>query len=203
MVLAGAGGSCAMEEHHAGHRLITQNLLTAAACSETDTPMTWSMLEQLSILIDLVCLYDQVWIMGRQAYDMLSALQSGPHKTCRSAFQVGNFNGESVVESASGRLAAYFHDPAGPDRYMPLVRAVLSPGSITRSFRAVPDQLDDHREGELWLQTLPEGADAVTLLNDDEDAYRSVTFFLRTFLYLAYAEESQIPSFQARPPALA
>jgi hypothetical protein len=100
-----------MEEHHAGHRLITQNLLTAAACSETDTPMTWSMLEQLSILIDLVCLYDQVWIMGRQAYDMLSALQSGPRcsgQIPRELVQLHNGPAHKEAFCAAGKVSDEF-----------------------------------------------------------------------------------------------
>ena len=183
-----------MDEHHAGHRLITQNLLTAAAICENDRSITWSMLEELSILIDIVCLYDQVWIVGRQAFDMLTALQSGPHKTCSSAFQVGNFNVAGVVDSASHRLAEYFHHPAGPERYRPLVNAILSPSSVARAFRPTPDGIEDRKTGELWLQTLPDNADPVAAaLYADDETYRSLTFFVRTFLYLAYAEASQIP----------
>jgi hypothetical protein len=183
-----------MEVHHAGDRLITQNLLAAAALCEHDERMTWGRLEELSILIDLVCLYDQVWIMGRQALDMLAALQSGPYVTCQSAFHVGEFGQAGVVDAASRRLARYFHDPAGPGRYRALLETILAPSAIKRAFQPLPDADEDYELGELWLRTLPEDRDPVAALSDEDAlSYRSTAFFLRSFLYIAYAEAQDIP----------
>jgi hypothetical protein len=53
--------------HRSGYRLVTQNILTSAALYETGEPVTWSSLQDLTVLIDLFCLYDGVIVLGRAA----------------------------------------------------------------------------------------------------------------------------------------
>jgi hypothetical protein len=181
-----------MEEHYAGHRLVTQNFITAAARCEEDAPMTWSMLEQLSVLIDLVCLYDQVNFVGQRAFNRVEDIPFGPYVVCPSAFNVRVFN-PGNIDSAASRLANYLRDPAGPERYTPLLYDILNLGNQDRSYNPDPGQIQELALGELWLRTLPDRSDPVGALRSDENVFRSVTFFLRTFLYLAFAEQSQIP----------
>ena len=51
-----------------GRRLITQNMLAAAAQIESGKHISWSDIRDFVALADLFCLYDQVEIIGRQAY---------------------------------------------------------------------------------------------------------------------------------------
>jgi hypothetical protein len=54
-----------------GRRLITQNLLVSAASHELHGKASWQSIHDLSILIETFCLYDEIVVLGRQAYSML------------------------------------------------------------------------------------------------------------------------------------
>ena len=49
-----------------GRRLTTQNFLISSSFYERDEKLGWDSINDLSTLIDLFCLYDDVAVLGRQ-----------------------------------------------------------------------------------------------------------------------------------------
>lgn len=93
--------------------------------------------------------------------------------------------------SASQHLATFLGDEKDSDRFRSVLASVFS-----HSYHWVvrpPDTPDDIEIGRQWLLTAPTHADLVELLEGEgKYAYRGTTFLVRTFLYLAYANVSQI-----------
>jgi hypothetical protein len=54
-------------ESTAGRRLITQNLLTSAAFAVREKRPDWLSIQDLSLFIELYCLYDNSVVIGRDA----------------------------------------------------------------------------------------------------------------------------------------
>jgi len=59
-----------------GHRLITQNLLISGATFEREKQVSISSLQDLSVLIDLFCLYDRAVVISRNSWTPFRELKS-------------------------------------------------------------------------------------------------------------------------------
>lgn len=181
-------------EKRPGQRLITQNLLASAALFESQERVNWATIEDLSALIDLFCLYDRAIAIGHNYYEPQSVPQSGLFDLLKDFVNFSPPEGievEALSGSASQHLATFLGDEKDSDRFRSVLASVFS-----RSYKWVvrpPDTPDDIEIGRQWLLTAPTHKDLVKLLEgEDEYAYRGTTFLVRTFLYLAYANVSQI-----------
>jgi hypothetical protein len=175
----------------AGRRLITQNLLAGGALLENKSqPVTWDIVGDLSILIDIFCLYDTVEVMGRQAYSMLPKAGSEFYGALDRVLKVDEVRSDKVLAAACAHLVAFIGENRSVDEFEPLFRRMQHPDSIERAYSPSPDGPDEVTTGKLWLQTLPDGADIVSELDREPYVHRSVTFLARTFVYLAQADAS-------------
>ena len=182
-----------MKHHRPGNRLVTQNFLASAGSFERQSSVNWESIRQLSVLIDLVCLCDQINVVGRQAYELVSSIKSPMKDVYRPLLNVVDIYEDGLVQSASSHMMAFLGESVSSEQNQILVQEILTPKSIERSYRSAPDEVDDFKYGEMWVRTLPPAADPVVALDKENDMHRSVTFFVRTFLYLAYSEANEIP----------
>jgi hypothetical protein len=79
------------------------------------------------------------------------------------------------------------------EEFRKLIEATLDPSHISRAFSLNPDSVEDFNVGAAWLRTFPKGLDIKNALYRETNCHRSVTFFVRTFLYLTYAEVNDLP----------
>jgi hypothetical protein len=183
-----------MNDDSGAERLITQNLVAAAATYERTTDMTWSAVRQLAILIDLFCLHDRIAVLGRQAYSMLSRdselMALGLDVVVLREF----VSHPDLVKAASVRLATDLEGAPSIEDCEKLVRAMLQADRVERAFSLNPDDVDDFNAGVEWLRTFPSGRqDIQRALERDTHHHRAVTFVIRSFLYTTYAELNKIP----------
>jgi hypothetical protein len=175
-----------------GGRLVTQNLLATAAIHETKADVSWDSVADLCVLIDIFCLYDDLIVLGRRAYSLLSREGSDFFGALQTALHVREPEAE-VEGPAAGHLAAYLGDEADQERLQSLFKMIVQPDSIERSFSPAPDLPDTLQTGLEWLQTLPADMDIAAQLEREEDVHRAVTFLARTFLYVASADALDLP----------
>ena len=135
-------------------RLITQNLLAGAALHEDKRhQITWDTVRDLSVLIDLFCLYDRLEIMGRQAYSMLPKVNSDFHGALTDVLHVDNVKGEKVLNAACGHLVAFLGERSVTELSRFFIGCNI-PILILRAYSPLPDGPDEVATGKMWLQTL-------------------------------------------------
>lgn len=129
-----------------GRRLITQNLFSSAAVFEREKHPTWLSIQDLSTLIDLFCLYDQVIVIGRGMRfpfrklrsDLLDLLEN-------SQFVVVDDpeaeDVENITKTAQMHLAAFLGE-SEVGRYEGLLRYALSPHEARYGLRYIPDGVE-------------------------------------------------------------
>jgi hypothetical protein len=183
-------------ERKPAHRLVTQNLLASAALFEHAPAMDWAAVQDLSAFIDLFCLYDKVAVIGRGAYHGLLDQSSDFFGLIRDAHYVDvevvkYDKAEAVAEIARKHLATFLGEQE-PDRFRELLEFVLGPGQAQYGLSSMPDRSEDVAIGQQWLQTTPTHTDLVRQLEQEKDAVRGTTFLVRTFLYLAYADDAKV-----------
>lgn len=173
-------------------RLVTQNLLVSAASYDFQGKMSWPAIQDLSVFIDAFCLYDEIVVLGRQAYSMLPN-RSDLIAAVGDVVRVDEPHADArVVSAACGHLGAFLNERVDSDRYRPLIDSLSNAYSVYHAFATTPDGPDELQQGEEWLRTVPSEIDVLAALDQDEDFHRSITFLVRTFLYLAYADINQI-----------
>jgi len=172
----------------ASQRLITQNLLVSAASHELQGKTNWKAIHDLSVFIDTFCLYDEIVVLGRQAYSMLPN-RSDIISAAKEIIRIEEpFPNARVIGTACGHLGAYLNEEMSADKFQPLIESLRDYHSVALAFSTTPDGPDDFRQGEEWLRTVPEKSDILAALGRDKEFHRGVTFLVRTFLYLAYAD---------------
>jgi hypothetical protein len=173
-----------------GHRLITQNLLASAAVYEREKQINWSTVRHLSLLIDLMCLYNEIRLIGRDSHHVYKPDRSELFSTLSELVRIGEFNPDDI-EIAAARMAVYYSDSAGPDRYRALIYATsTSDGECV--VQQSPDEKRDLHRADEWVKGLPKDADPNSALQRDGWIHREVSFLVRTFLYFAHASSAKI-----------
>jgi hypothetical protein len=194
----------------AGHsrsvqRIITQNLVLSAITAERSTgPVSMAAIEDLSALINVVVLYDELYVLGRADELHFSASSDlvdflADERIIRAeSFDPST---EEQVATAAGKHLLHFlgsNDIEDTRDYKALLRYFLSPGSTAACYQSMahrPDGQDDIRLGELWFQSAPAKVDLLAELRRQEAGAESLgaTFFSRTFLYLGYSNLRSMP----------
>lgn len=178
-------------------RVITQNLVLTATQAETQTQVGSNAVRDLSTLINLVALYDQVFVLGRGAEfynntfhsDLLSYLISANIVRTQPLDQNDS---AKIGEIAHGHLAFYLGQQS-VEEFDDVLRFALSPKEALSGLTYVPDTVEDVRIGDSWLRTVPKDADILQMLRAKENISRGGTFLMRTFLYLAYSDFFKVP----------
>ena len=176
-------------------RLVTQNLLVSAVSHEVGSRTNWRSVHDLSVLIETFCLYDEIVVLGRQAYSMLkelgdrSEIFNAVDKIARIEQPASD---AQLVNAACGHLGAFFNGKVETSRFQPLIESLFEPDWVARAFTPNPDQVADFEFGEEWVRTVPNKSNILNALEQDAEFHRSATFVLRTFLYLAYADINRV-----------
>jgi hypothetical protein len=172
----------------ASRRLVTQNLLVSAASHELQGATNWRAIHDLSVFIETFCLYDEIVVLGRQAYSMLpnrSDIIGAAGEIIRVDQPIPD---SQLTGAACGHLSAFLNERSETNRYRPLVESLFDPRWVELAFDVRPDGAEDLRSGEEWLRTIPDKSDILGALDRDKEFHRGTTFLARTFLYLAYAD---------------
>jgi hypothetical protein len=182
-----------MPTNQSGCRLITQNLLAAAALHESKNQRaTWETVRDLSVFINVFCLYDRLEVMGRQAYSMIPKENSEFHGALRDVIRVSDVKNKEVLAAACAHLVAFLGEGRSVEEYVPLFHWMQRPDAVERGYSSLPDGPVEVENGKVWLQTLPDKGDIVAELNREPALHRSVTFLARSFIYLAQADASGV-----------
>src|SRR4051812_5405220 len=107
-----SGAQPASSRPEPSQRLITQNLLALASVYERQEQISWSTISHLSTLIDIAVLYNQIRIIGRQAYSVLNS-GSSLVGALQNIISTDEFS-TTEQKSAAINLAAFLNDRAGP-----------------------------------------------------------------------------------------
>jgi len=177
-------------------RLVTQNLLVSAVSHEVRARTNWQSVHDLSVLIETFCLYDELVVLGRQAYSMLEPLrdQSEIFNVVNKVVRVESPDSSPrLVHAACGHLGAFLNERVEIDRFQPLIESLFEPDWVARAFATSPEEVVDFQTGEEWVRTVPDETNILKALEKDAEFHRSTTFVLRTFLYLAYADINRVP----------
>jgi hypothetical protein len=173
-------------------RLVTQNLLALASLYEREPRVSWSTINHLSTLIDVACLYNQITVIGRQAYSVYPSNGSPLFSALNGSININEF-ATHEKQAAAIHLAAFLEDAEGAPRYQRLIEYTCTPDAVANSVRMDPDLKSDFRSAHEWLKALPNGSDPHDALRNNRVFHRAVTFLVRSFLYIAYAGEKQAP----------
>ncbi|MFT4120225.1 hypothetical protein [Bradyrhizobium sp.] len=147
------------------------------------------------MLIETVCLYDEIAVLGRKAYEMLRSLtdNSGVVAAINGIIRADDPTFDpQLVNATCGHLGAFLGEEADEERFLPLIENLFKPDWVERAFAVKTDDIADFKTGEEWVRTVPDDVDMRMELEKDVGSHRSTTFLLRTFLYLAYADVNHI-----------
>lgn len=176
-----------------GHRLITQNLLISAAVFEREQHIQETALQDLSILIDLFCLYDCAVVLGRSEWAEFNKLQTdlGSMLKQHEFIDIQHPDSETITQVARKHLASFL-GIEDVERYQGILRYALTPSEIAYRSEALPDGMKEIELGKEWLYTASSREGLLRQLGRERNAARGTTFFIRTFLYLAYADVAKL-----------
>jgi hypothetical protein len=192
-----------------GRRLITQNLLISAAGFERAPQIDASALSDLSILIDLFCLYDRAIVLSRESWLPLRESNSelmdllNQHEFIEID-EPASKDIEAITTTAKKHLTAFLGGSDVQD-YDGLLRYALSPDEAWYGIHYRADGVEALQLGREWLIHGWGREDLMRRLAREADVARGTTFLVRSFLYLAYADIARLPFTPdaARCPALA
>lgn len=180
------------------YRLITQNLLTSAISLESGNQISVSSLQDLSVLIDLFCLYDQAVVISSNSWTPFLGLGS---RTIRllddhsfvGILEPGPTDIEEIAAAAQKHLAACL-GIADVERYDELIGRALSPKETSRGINHEPftyEIISEMQRVHKWLYDMPRK----DLLDELEGAaYFDLgpTFLIRTLIYLGCADVAKL-----------
>lgn len=183
-------------ESTTGRRLITQNLLMSAAFAARERDPDWLSIQDLSVFIELYCLYDQSVVIGREAnyavqnwddplFDLLRRTDFVSTDMPENYLEMA----EQIVSAAQRHLLAFLGEDDS-DRYRELIKRSLSAPQAIYELSRVPDRAEELYTGKEYLLTTPTRLDILQALDREREYSRATTFLVRTFLYLAYADAS-------------
>ncbi len=177
-----------------GTKLTTQNLLTSAAVYETRHPSDWSSIQDLCVLINLFCLYDNVLVLGREAslHVLLRQNRSSIYevlddqKFVQVDAVVDKEMAKKVSSAARSHLRSVLPAEADINKYDNLLSQALRADEVAFGLTRKPDRGEDYLTIREWEKRPPSDRAFLAKLENGHNAQRSMTFMARTFLYVGY-----------------
>jgi hypothetical protein len=178
-----------------GIKLTTQNLFTSAAFYETREPLDWSSIQDLCVLINLFCLYDNVLVLGRDASprSLLQQNRSSIYEVLddQEFVQVDAVGDKEMAKKVSSAARSHLRSvlPAGANinKYDELLSGALRPDEVYYGLTWKPDRSNkDNQNIREWENHPPSDRAFLAKLKNGNEMQRSRTFMARTFLYLGY-----------------
>jgi len=173
-------------------RLVTWNQFFSASAYERDEPITWSGLEDLSALIDLLCMYDSLVVIGDPANPPFLTHTTdffGAMRGSRAVDVQGPPEPDALADLTSRHLTLCLPDLTS-DQVASWIDASLRLNRIPEDRERVATMNADIRLGD---SLPPSPSDLARRLADPGDAAGLRPFVVRTFMYSAYAELAGIP----------
>ena len=182
-----------------GTKLITQNLLMSAALYETPHALDWASIQDLCVLINLFCLYDNVVVLGRQANPVQQRNDSGIYEVLsdQEFVQVHEVTDKKTTEEISRVARSHLRSVLRPGTdtslYDSLMKRSLHPSEVVFGLTRLPDQVQPDQVQDFgfipeWLVDEPSYDEFLSKLENRNNVPRSYTFMARTFLYLGYSD---------------
>lgn len=189
-------------------RLTTYNLVNSAFEINRKSVVSWETIQNLSVLIDIFCLYDHAVVLGGQGSQDNVVLEfekrhaeSGMSVPGEQFFLVEQLaqNSDSVRRATKQHLALFLgagsasgiHQHIGDYVFDELFDTTLRMSGIRRE-PYEPDSTDQIEFGREWLLTVPERKDISNELLREQEAAKGVSYLMRTFMYLAYADSNRL-----------
>ncbi len=177
-----------------GTKLTTQNLLTSAAVYETRHPSDWSSIQDLCVLINLFCLYDNVLVLGREASPHVLLRQNrssiyevlDDQKFVQVDAVVDKEMAKKVSSAARSHLRSVLPAEADINKYDNLLSQALRADEVAFGLTRKPDRGEDYLTIREWEKRPPSDRAFLAKLENGHNAQRSMTFMARTFLYVGY-----------------
>ncbi len=177
-----------------GTKLTTQNLLTSAAVFETRHPSDWSSIQDLCVLINLFCLYDNVLVLGREASPHVLLRQNrssiyevlDDQKFVQVDAVVDKEMAKKVSSAARSHLRSVLPAEADINKYDNLLSQALRADEVAFGLTRKPDRGEDYLTIREWEKRPPSDGAFLAKLENGHNAQRSMTFMARTFLYVGY-----------------
>ncbi len=177
-----------------GTKLTTQNLLTSAAVYETRHPSDWSSIQDLCVLINIFCLYDNVLVLGREASPHVLLRQNrssiyevlDDQKFVQVDAVVDKEMAKKVSSAARSHLRSVLPAEADINKYDNLLSQALRADEVAFGLTRKPDRGEDYLTIREWEKRPPSDRAFLAKLENGHNAQRSMTFMARTFLYVGY-----------------
>jgi hypothetical protein len=177
-------------------RLTTQNFLITCSNYERDKSLDLHSINDLSTLIDLFCLYDDVGVLGRQTNTFFDQNNSDLADLFKETDFIRILEGyedqNKVAETTCMHLRAFLGEHKA-DHAAGLVRYVLSPERFNFGFTLKPHQDDEFLLGQRLIQNASSLDEIIARLDKKDYEARQIMFVTRTFVYVGYSNVHQIP----------
>jgi hypothetical protein len=179
-----------LQQTYRHERLTTQNLLISAAFFErTPGRVTRQTLADLAALIDLYCLFDRIVVLGRGTMGSIDSElldELGPETV--AVEEVKPSIAARVAQRAAAHVAACLaaakrRTRVPESKLRGMFASITEPGTATCGLTHTPDTPEDLAVGMRAIASVS----AARLALGEPRAY---AFARRSFLYVAYAEES-------------
>jgi hypothetical protein len=177
-------------------RLVTHNLLHEAASFENARTVDWFSIRELSVFIDLFCLYDDIaaldWNLRsfpRDGSSEFFALLEEEEfvRSCDSQLDI------RVKSATSGRLASFLGGNVPIDACRDVVELCTNAEFVQRVAAFFPREQAQFKRGWDWLHTIGPGENLRKKFEGDSEILLSSVFLVRTFVYASLAEVWQMP----------
>jgi|HubBroStandDraft_2_1064218.scaffolds.fasta_scaffold03649_7 hypothetical protein len=179
-----------------GRRLVTHNLLHEAAYFESAPNLTWYPIHELSVFIDLFCLYDDVAVLDWH-------LRSFPRDRTSEFFTLlederfiknHEVSGDQeVMNSTCARLGVFLGKNASIGHCREIVALCTKPALVAQVASFFPREQKELQCGWDLLKTKGHEKHFQINFENDKDVLLSSVFLVRTFLYLSLAEQLKMP----------
>jgi hypothetical protein len=181
--------------------LITTNLLSSSSALLQGMQYGRdALIRDMSSLIDLFCLYDNVYTLARHSdgidpgWELSGRLgELLQEQEFVKAWVPCENETEEIALAANAHLLTFLQEEATTDKFQNLIAHALTPDAVKYGLRHHPTPDDDEaiKLGQQWLATAPDRGDLVAQLEKEDPIYgRALTFLIRTFLYLACADKA-------------
>jgi hypothetical protein len=177
-------------------RLVTHNLLHEAASFENTRTVDLFSIRELSVFIDLFCLYDDIaaldWNLRsfpRDGSSEFFALLEDEKfvRSCDSQLDM------RVKSATSGRLASFLGGNVPIDACRDVVELCTDAEFVQRVAAFFPREQAQFKRGWDWLHTVGRGENLRKKFEGDSEILLSSVFLVRTFVYASLAEVWQMP----------
>jgi hypothetical protein len=177
-------------------RLVTHNLLHEAAYFEAAKSITWFSIRELSVFIDLFCLYDDIAVLD---WNLRSFPRDGSSEffgLLEDAKFVRNYEAHGdtrVTDSACAHLGFALGRNAVIDDCRQVVELCTNADFVGQVAAFFPREQHELQRGWDWLRAIRPDENIRAEFESDKDILRSTVFLVRTFLYASLAEVWGMP----------